>query len=103
MARRSAPIAFTIAWLSSDVVQDRRAPAGRVISRTFVIVLAFGAAAYRASQAAWVEAAGLVSLGAGLILLGMGARRPGLKRLAWLAFLLTAVSIGVVLLRRARM
>lgn len=74
-----------------------------MISRTFVIVLAFGAAAYRASQAAWVEAAGLVSLGAGLILLGMGARRPGLKRLAWLAFLLTAVSIGVVLLRRARM
>jgi Na+/phosphate symporter len=73
-----------------------------MISRTFVIVLAFGAAAYRASQAAWVEAAGLVSLGAGLILLGMAARRPGLKPFAWLAFLLTAVSIGVVLLRGAR-
>lgn len=74
-----------------------------MISRTFVIILAFGAAAYRASQGAWVEAAGLVSLGAGLILLGMAAGRPGLKPVAWLAFLLTAVSIGVVLLRGARM
>jgi hypothetical protein len=70
-----------------------------VISRTLVIVLAFGAALYRAVQGAWVEAAGMASLGAGLVVFGASARRPGLRPLAWMAFLLTAASILVVLLR----
>ena len=74
-----------------------------MISRLFVIVLAFGAAVYRALQSAWIEAAGLASLGAGLVLLGVAARRPGLKPFAWLVFLLTAASIGVVLIRRVRL
>ncbi len=73
-----------------------------MISRTLVIVLAFGAAAYRASQTAWIEAAGLACLGAGLVCLAAARKRPGLKPLAWVAFLGTAVSMGLVLLR-ARM
>jgi hypothetical protein len=70
-----------------------------VISRTLVIILAFGAAVYRAVQGAWIEAAGLASLGIGLVVLGASARRPAVRPLAWIAFLLTAASILVVLLR----
>jgi hypothetical protein len=70
-----------------------------VISRTLVILLAFGAAVYRATHAAWIEAAGLASLGSGLVILTIAARRPALRPLAWLAFLLTAASILLVLLR----
>jgi hypothetical protein len=70
-----------------------------VISRTIVITLAFGAAIYRATQSAWIEAGGLASLGCGLVLLGLAARRPTLRPLAWLAFLLTAASVAIVLLR----
>jgi hypothetical protein len=70
-----------------------------VISRTLVIVLALGAALYRAVQGAWVEAGGLAALGAGLILLALAPGRPALKPLAWVAFLLTAASMIVVLLR----
>jgi hypothetical protein len=70
-----------------------------VISRTLVIALALGAAIYRATQAAWIEAIGLAALGVGLILLTVSARRPALRRMAWLAFLLTAASVIVVLLR----
>jgi hypothetical protein len=70
-----------------------------VISRTLVIALALGAAIYRVTQAAWIEATGLAGLGVGLILLTASARRPALRRLAWLAFLVTAASVIVVLLR----
>ena len=70
-----------------------------VISRTLVIILALGAALYRATQGAWVEAGGLAALGAGLVLLALAPRRPALKPLAWVAFLLTAASMIVVLLR----
>ena len=70
-----------------------------MISRTLVIALAFGAAIYRATQSAWVEAGGLASLGGGLVLLTLAARRPAARPLAWLAFLLTAASVIVVLLR----
>ena len=92
MARPWAPIASTIAWSWSKRPR-------RVISRALVIVLAFGAAVYRATQAAWIEAAGLASLGCGLVILGLAARRPALRPLAWLAFLLTAGVVVIVLLR----
>jgi hypothetical protein len=71
-----------------------------VISRYLVIVLAFMAGAVRASQGAWVEAAGLFGLGAGLTLLKIAASRPGLKPVAYLAFLVTAAAIGISLVRR---
>jgi hypothetical protein len=70
-----------------------------MISRYLVIVLAFGVAAYRLSHGAWIEATGLGALGAGLILLRMAATRPQLRRTAWLAFLVTAVALGTVLVR----
>jgi hypothetical protein len=68
-----------------------------LISRLIVIVLAFGAAAYRASEGAWVESGGLAALGAGLAVLRF---LPKLRWLAVLAFAMTAVSILVVLMRR---
>jgi len=71
-----------------------------LISRYIVIVLAFVAASMRASQGAWVEAAGLACLGGGLIALKLGESRPAMKRVAYLAFILAAVTIGVVLIRR---
>jgi len=70
-----------------------------VVSRTLVIALALGAAIYRATHAAWIEAIGLAALGGGLMLLTVSARRPALRILAWFAFLLTAASVIVVLLR----
>jgi Na+/phosphate symporter len=71
-----------------------------VISRYFVIALAFGAAVYRASQGAWVEATGLIGLGAGLVVLKLATTRPALRPLAYLAFLVTAAAITAVLLRQ---
>jgi len=71
-----------------------------LISRYIVIVLAFVAASMRASQGAWVEAAGLASLGAGLVALKVAESRPAFKRTAYLAFILAAVSIAIVLIRR---
>jgi hypothetical protein len=71
-----------------------------VISRYFVIVLAIAAGAYRASQGAWVEATGLMGLGAGLVALKLSATRPALRPVGYLAFVVTALAIGVVLVRR---
>jgi len=73
-----------------------------VISRYLVIALALAAAVYRASQSAWVETGGLLSLGVGLIILSLAARRPALRPLAWLAFLVTAASMIAMLLRAGR-
>jgi hypothetical protein len=70
-----------------------------VISRYIVIALAFIAAAYRFAQGAFVEGTGLAALGAGLVLLKLAAGRPALKPLAYLAFVVTALSMAVVLIR----
>ena len=70
-----------------------------MISRYLVIALAFIAAGFRASQGAWVEAAGLAGLGAGLTALKLAAQRPSLKPLAYVGFLVTALSIAIVLIR----
>jgi hypothetical protein len=69
-----------------------------VISRYLVIALAFIAGAMRIAQGAWVEAAGLFGLGAGLAILRLA--RPALRPVAYVAFLITALSIVIVLLRR---
>jgi hypothetical protein len=73
-----------------------------VISRYLVILLAAGAAVMRATQGAWVEAAGLASLTAGLVLLRLAGTRPALKPLAYLAFLVTALAIAVMLIRQTQ-
>jgi hypothetical protein len=71
-----------------------------VISRYFVIALAFAAGAYRASQGAWVEATGLMGLSAGLVALKLSATRPVLRPVAYVAFVVTTFAVGVVLVRR---
>jgi hypothetical protein len=70
-----------------------------LVSRYLVIVLALGAAARRATQQAWVEAAGLLALAGGLVILQLARRRPALKPLAWLAFAITAGTMVVVWMR----
>ena len=68
----------------------------------FVIVLALGVAAYRFSTGATLEAIGLLGLGVGLIFLKVGETRPELKRYAYVCFIVTAVVIGMVLMRGSR-
>lgn len=73
-----------------------------MISRYLVIVLAIGAAGLQASRGAWVESIGLLGLAAGLIALRFAPPdRPQYKRLAWIGFLITAVAIGIVIVRRS--
>ena len=71
-----------------------------MFSRYLVITLAFGVALFRASQGAWVEAIGLFGLGSGLVILKVAERRPAIKRLAYLGFAVTAISVVTVLRRR---
>jgi hypothetical protein len=55
--------------------------------------------AMRIGQQAWVEAAGLGALAGGLIALQLSARRPSLRPLAWVAFSITLVAMGIVFVR----
>ena len=70
-----------------------------MISRYLVIALAFGAAAYRFSQGAMLEAFGLVGLGGGLLCLKLAERRPVFKRLSRVGFTMTIVAIATALFR----
>ena len=72
-----------------------------MLSRVIVITLAFVAAAVQAGRGAWVEAVGLVGLGAGLVVLKIAATKPRLKPLAYAAFAVTALAMAVVLIRRS--
>jgi hypothetical protein len=69
------------------------------ISRALVIVLALGAMTMRIGQQAWVEAAGLGALAAGLLALQFSAGRPSLRPVAWVAFSVTLVAMGIVFVR----
>jgi len=71
-----------------------------VISRFLVIALAIGASVYRYMQGAWVEGTGLGCLAAGLIILRFAPLRPRIRPLAYVAFLVTAIAMGIVLYRR---
>ncbi len=73
-----------------------------LVTRYFVIVLALGAAVYRYTTGAVLEAVGLVGLAAGLLLLRMSGRQPRLKPLAYLSFLVTAAVIAFVLFRNVQ-
>ena len=70
-----------------------------MVSRLIVIVLAFGAAGYRASQGAFVEALGLTALGTGLLILRVAGTRSMLRNTAYVCFLLTAASMVFVFVR----
>ena len=71
-----------------------------MVSRYLVIALAFLAGVMRVTQGAWVEAAGLFGLGAGLAILKLAGSRPALKPAAYVFLLVTALAIAVVLIRR---
>ena len=73
-----------------------------MFSRYLVIGLALVAAGLQMSRGAWVEATGLTGLAGGLIALRLAPRRPLFKRVAYFGFLVTALSIAVALIRRAR-
>ena len=70
-----------------------------MVTRVIVIILAFAAAAYRVSQGAFVEAAGLVGLGGGLLLLRVASGRTSYRNAAIGCFVITALSILVVIVR----
>lgn len=71
-----------------------------MVSRFLLIVLAFGVGLYRASQGAWLAAAGLFALGGGLVVLKLAEKRPALRPLAYVLFGGTAVSIVVILIQQ---
>jgi hypothetical protein len=73
-----------------------------VISRPLLIILALGAAGYRVTTGAYVEAAGLVSMALGLTFLHMAQTRPALKTAAIGCFVTTAGIIAYVLYRNAQ-
>ena len=71
-----------------------------MISRFLVIALALGVAVYRYSQGAWIEGTGLACLAAGLIVLRFAPPRSQIRKMAYAAFVVTAITVGVVLFRR---
>jgi hypothetical protein len=71
-----------------------------VISRYLVIALAFVAAAMQFQRGWWLEGLGLFALGFGLVALKVAATRAVWKRVAWVSFGATALSILIVLARR---
>ena len=71
-----------------------------MISRYILIVLAFGVAIYRAVEGAYLASAGLVALGAGLVVLKLSEGKPRLRPLAYICFAATAVAIAIMLLQR---
>jgi hypothetical protein len=73
-----------------------------VISRPLIIILALGAAGYRVTTGAYIEAAGLVFMAFGLTFLHMAQTRPKLKSVAMGCFLATAGVIGYVLYRNTQ-
>lgn len=73
-----------------------------MVSRTFVIVLALGAAAYRLTTGAVLEAGGLLSMALGLICLQAAPKKPALKSVAIACFSVTAAIIAYVLYRNSQ-
>ena len=72
-----------------------------MISRYFVIALAVIAAVMRARDHAWAETFGLGALAVGLTCLRVAEsrRQPALKKVAWVLFAITLVTMGIVFQR----
>jgi ABC-type glucose/galactose transport system permease subunit len=73
-----------------------------VISRPLIIILALGAAGYRVTTGAYLEAGGLVSMALGLTFLQMAQKKPAFKTAAIACFTITACVIGYVLYRNSQ-
>jgi hypothetical protein len=70
-----------------------------VISRYVLTALVFGIGLMRVVQGAWMAAAGLFAMGAGLVLLKMAERKPALRPYAYVCFLGTAAAIITILMQ----
>ena len=70
-----------------------------MFSRYLVILLALVAAIIRAEQGEWLAAAGLAFLALGLAMLKLAAAKPALKPVAYVSFVVTAVTMLIVLVR----
>lgn len=73
-----------------------------MISRPLIIILALGAAGYRVTTGAYLEAGGLAAMALGLTFLQMAPKKPGFKSAAIVCFTITAGVIGYVLYRNAQ-
>jgi hypothetical protein len=73
-----------------------------VISRPLIIILALGAAGYRVTTGAYLEAGGLVAMALGLTFLQMAQKKPAFKSAAIACFTITAGVIAYVLYRNAQ-
>lgn len=73
-----------------------------MISRPLIIILALGAAGYRVTTGAYLEAGGLVAMALGLTFLHMAQKKPAFKSAAIACFTITAGVIGYVLYRNAQ-
>ena len=73
-----------------------------MISRPLIIILALGAAGYRVTTGAYLEAGGLVAMALGLTFLHMAKKQPAFKSAAIACFTITAGVIGYVLYRNSQ-
>jgi hypothetical protein len=73
-----------------------------MVSRVFVIILALGAAIYRFTTGAALEAVGLLGLAFGLLFLRLAEKQPTFKRYAYLSFMTTAAIVIYVMIRNSR-
>ncbi len=73
-----------------------------MISRPLIIILALGAAGYRVTTGAYLEAGGLVAMALGLTFLHMAQKKPAFKSAAIACFAITAGVIGYVLYRNSQ-
>ncbi len=73
-----------------------------MISRPLIIILALGAAGYRVTTGAYLEAGGLVAMALGLTFLHMAKTRSELKSAAIACFTATAGIIAYVIYRNAQ-
>lgn len=69
------------------------------MSRYLVIALALIAAGVKFGQGAWIEAAGLASLAAGLAALRFGGRTLAARAGAALCFAITVIAVGILAIR----
>lgn len=73
-----------------------------MISRPLIIILALGAAGYRISTGAYLEAGGLLAMALGLTFLQMAQKKPAFKSAAIACFVVTAGVIAYVLYRNSQ-
>lgn len=74
----------------------------QVISRPLIIILALGAAGYRVTTGAYLEAGGLVAMALGLTFLQMAQKKPAFKTAAITCFVITGAVIAYVLYRNSQ-